>query len=295
MTDSNQSRTTDEFELQAHRAGRGHWTENSLHATGRSLDTGVGAVEVDTQLTRDGVVVVWHDSTLQADKCRDTGPVTDGDPAYPYVGDHLRDLTLEQIQSVDCGFQPAPGFPDQEVVTGHRIAPLSEFLALARERGAESMWWNIEIKIEDPSDAAERNLHTDAVLQEVYAAGDPGRTQIQSFDWAVLDRVAVTAPEVRLGALATAKNPSGAGQNPQEVARRGYDVWVPNHTIPSEDDIAEAHDLGLKVVPWTVNDASDMQRLMDWGVDGLITDYPWQLREIMAQRGMSLPSRYPAV
>ena len=71
------------FDLQAHRGGRGEWTEESLAAFANSLKLGVSTLELDTHLTTDGKVIVWHDDTIQADKCRDTAPATPGDAQLP--------------------------------------------------------------------------------------------------------------------------------------------------------------------------------------------------------------------
>ncbi|WP_231559553.1 glycerophosphodiester phosphodiesterase family protein [Kocuria sp. ZOR0020] len=282
------------FDLQSHRGGRGQWTESSLYAFARSLELGVTTLELDTHLTQDGVVLVWHDHTVETAKCQDTAPATPNDPDFPYVGDRVRDLTYAQIQTLDCGYQQLPGYPQQMVVERNRIATLEQLFELVRDHRADGVRFNIETKVEDPSNAAERDALVDAVLEQIYTNGWPERTQLQSFDWAALDRAAPVAPELELVALAEAENPGGAGLTPQEVADRGYDVWSPQHVVLTQANIAQAHDLGLKVVPWTVNDPADMARLMDWGVDGLITDYPWQLRQLMQQRGMPLPAAYAA-
>lgn len=282
------------FDFQSHRGGRGQWTESSLYAYARSLEIGVTTLELDTHLTQDDVVIVWHDDTIEAAKCQDTEPVAPGDPNFPYVGSRIRDLTLAQIQTLDCGYQQLPGYPQQQVIEGNRIATLSDLFDLVRDYGAEGIRWNIETKVEDPNNGPEREALVDAVLGEIYTNGWPQNTQLQSFDWAALDRAASIAPELELVALAEAQNPVGAGLTPQEVADRDYGLWSPQYILLTEAKIEQAHALGLKVVPWTVNEAADMQRLINWGVDGLITDYPRRLRDIMAERGMELPVAYPA-
>ena len=93
----------EDFDLQSHRGGRAEWTESSLTAFSRSLELGVTTLELDTHLTEDDVVMVWHDDTIQPEKCQDTGPATPNDPDYPSVGDRFRDLTYAQIQTLDCG------------------------------------------------------------------------------------------------------------------------------------------------------------------------------------------------
>lgn len=288
------SAQAENFDLQSHRGGRAEWTESSAAAFAESLQLGVTTLELDTHLTEDDVVMVWHDDTIQAEKCRDTEPVTPGDPEFPYVGDRFRDLTYAQIQTLDCGYQQLPDYPLQDVIEGNRIATLEEVFDVARDHGAEDIRWNIEAKVEDPQDVPEREALVNGVVSTVQGNGWPERTTLQSFDWDALDQARELAPEIPLAALSEAENPVGAGTDPQDAADRGYDVWSPAHALLSEQNIARAHELGLTVVPWTVNDRADMERLIDWGVDGIITDYPSVLREVMADRGWPLPQAYPA-
>ncbi|HSN35456.1 MAG TPA: glycerophosphodiester phosphodiesterase family protein, partial [Arthrobacter sp.] len=104
------------FDLQSHRGGRGEWTEESLAAFANSLKLGVTTLELDTHLTSDGKVIVWHDDTIQADKCLDSAPATPGDASFPYVGDRVADLSLAQIKTLDCGFVQLKGYPEQDVI-----------------------------------------------------------------------------------------------------------------------------------------------------------------------------------
>jgi glycerophosphoryl diester phosphodiesterase len=99
------------FDLQSHRGGRGEWTEESLAAFANSLALGVTTLELDTHLTEDGKVIVWHDDTIQAAKCADTAPVTAGDPEFPYVGDRVAELSLAQVRTLNCGFVQLTGYP----------------------------------------------------------------------------------------------------------------------------------------------------------------------------------------
>ncbi|MGN6441280.1 MAG: glycerophosphodiester phosphodiesterase family protein, partial [Arthrobacter sp.] len=120
------------FDLQSHRGGRGQWTEESLAAFGNSLALGVTTLELDTHLTEDGKVVVWHDDTILANKCIDTAPATAGDPEFPYVGKLVKNLTVTQLSMLDCGTRrPAdprddPVLDTQIPVPGARIVQLDD-------------------------------------------------------------------------------------------------------------------------------------------------------------------------
>jgi glycerophosphoryl diester phosphodiesterase len=137
------------FDLQSHRGGRGEWTEESLTAFANSLKLGVTTLELDTHLTDDGKVIVWHDDTIQANKCVDTAPATAGDPEFPYVGDRVAELSLAQVKTLDCGFMQLPGYPDQDVIEGNRIAELKDVYQLARDTNAAKVRFNVETKVND--------------------------------------------------------------------------------------------------------------------------------------------------
>ena len=109
------------FDLQSHRGGRGQWTEESLTAFAGSLELGVSTLELDTHSSSDNQVVVWHDDVMTSSKCADAAPAFPGDPAFPYADDRVRDLSLAEIRTLDCGYQQLPGFPEQANTPGSRI------------------------------------------------------------------------------------------------------------------------------------------------------------------------------
>lgn len=301
------------FDLQSHRGGRGEHTEESLSAFAASLSRGVSTLELDTHLTRDDAVVVWHDDVLSTNKCRDTDAAFPGDPAFPYAGSRVRELTLDQIQTLDCGYQQLPGYPAQQNVPGNTIAELADVFALVDAHRADTVQLNIETKIETPSDHAEMAALTRAVVAEVEASGRADRVTVQSFDWASLNLVRQIAPELRLVALAQDDDWLEVGQPgasahlggididdydgsvARAAAAAGYDALSPIFETVTPELVADAHAAGLPVIPWTVSEAALMHTLIDLGVDGIITDYPTRLRAVLAERGLSLPTAYPAL
>ena len=299
------------FDLQSHRGGRGEWTEESLAAFSNSLKLGVTTLELDTHLTADGKVIVWHDDTIQADKCLDTAPATPGDAAFPYVDDRVAELSLAQIKTLDCGFTQLLGYPEQDVIEGNRIAELKDVFQLVRDADAGKVRFNIETKVESSQIGGEGMVAlTKAVVAEIQASGMADRITVQSFDWSSLNLTKEIAPELPLVALSSgdtwlAVGQPGASPNlggididtyggslAKAAAAQGYDVISPAFRSVTPGMIAEAHELGLPVIPWTVNTTADMQRLMDLGVDGIITDYPTRLRTVMDERGLKLPKAY---
>lgn len=317
-----------DFDLQAHRGGLGLTVESSLAGFAKALELGVTTLELDVQITADGVAMVTHDRQISANnKCADTAPVTPDDPDFPYVGKHVHTLTFDQVRTLDCGSQTLPEHPGQQAVPGARMPTLAEVFDLVREHGADGVMLNVETKVEAgaPEETAPREQFVQVVAQEVRDAGLLDQVTIQSFDWGALMRMAEVEPALPLVAL--------TNRDFLEVGQPGASPWLggididdfegslvaaaasfgasaisPVHGFPqdgkitdpgyepyvTEEMVQEAHAAGLRVIPWTVDDTETMASLMDKGVDGIITDYPDRLRDLMTSRGLPLPQAYPS-
>ncbi len=304
------------FDLQAHRGGRGETTEESLRAFAKALELGVSTLELDIVLSKDAQPMVWHDPVIEPAKCADTGPAFPGDPQYPYVGKPVHDLTLAQLRTLDCG-KRLPDFPSAEVVAGNTMATLPEVFALADAYGAD-VRYNIETKVEaeKPELSAAPEQFVDVILAAVRMAGKTADVEIQSFDWRTLPMVRRAEPSIPLVALwdETTWFPgspwlAGVGGEGDPIAGAvdvGADILSPGYSVPhgltpadpgfalvaDRAFVDRAHALGLTVIPWTINDAATMNAQIDAGADGIITDYPTLLRQVMADRGMPLPRSY---
>ncbi|WP_231372216.1 glycerophosphodiester phosphodiesterase family protein [Terracoccus sp. 273MFTsu3.1] len=303
------------FDLQAHRGGADLTSENTLEAFSRALDIGVTTLELDAQVTRDGAVVVAHDNRVNPDTCRDTSPASPSDDLFPYSGKPFRLLTLAQVSTLDCGFQPTPDHPDQRAVSGARVPELREVVDLLRERGADDVGLNVEIKVQ--ADDLGLTVPRDEYAAKVWAVLDEGgvadRATVQSFDWASLTAVHRIAPRARLVALVSPERLERGeeGASPWlggididavdgDVVRAasgiaGVVALSPRQDLPVDATLVRtAHAAGLVVVPWTVDDEDDMARLVDLGVDGLITNRPDLLRAVLTRRGLATPPSHPA-
>lgn len=299
--------TPQEFDLQSHRGGRGETTEESLRAFAKSLELGVSTLELDIVISADGQPMVWHDPVIQADKCADTAPAFSGDPQFPYVGKLVVDLTAAQLRTLDCGLL-LPGFPHAEVVRGNKIATLPEVFALVDSYGAD-VRFNIETKVEadKPENSAQPQQFVDVILAAVRAAGKMDKVEIQSFDWRTLPMVRHAEPSIPLVALwddttSVPGSPWLAGVDPAVVGdpiagaqQVGADILSPAYKLVDAAFVERAHAAGVTVIPWTVNDADVMRAQIAAGVDGLITDYPTLLRQVMSELGMPLPPAYQRI
>jgi len=316
-----------EFDLQAHRGGLGLTVESTLPAFAKALELGVSTLELDVQITEDRVAVVTHDRRVNGQKCRDTAPATAGDQEFPYVGKYVNTLTLAQVRTLDCGSQRLPDHPQQELHPGERMPTLAQVLALVNDYEAETVDLNVETKVEAgaPAETAPREQFVQQVAADVRAAGLVDQVTIQSFDWGALMRMSEVEPRFPLIALTNRDflQIDQPGASPwlggididdfddslvRATASFDADAISPVHGFPQNGRVTDAgyepyvtramvddaHRAGMAVIPWTVDDKPTMASLMDAGVDGLITDYPDRLRELMADRGLRLPRAYDA-
>jgi len=304
------------LEVQGHRGARGLWPENTLAAFGGALELGVSTLELDCGLTRDGVVVVTHDPELNPDLTRGA------DRRFlAGTGARIFDLTYPELESYDVGrLKPgsayAARFPEQEPVDGERIPRLTEVLALVRARTEGRVRVAIEVKTNplQPERTATPEAFAAALQRDVEATGTLAMVSIMAFDFRVLTAVQRLMPQVATVALTEQRNggdtvglgapspsPWLGGLDPARfgnsvvrlVKATGAGTWGPDYQDLDAQRIAEAHALGLRVVPWTVNATGDMERLLAFGIDGMTTDRPDVLRELLERKGLPVPPSFP--
>jgi glycerophosphoryl diester phosphodiesterase len=296
------------FDLQAHRGGRALAPENTLAAFDNAMEMGVTTLELDIGLTADGVVVISHDTVLNPEHTRDANGAF-----LTAKGPAIRALTLAQLQAYDVGrIDPASNYGKQFALQvprdGERIPTLAALFERVRARGAAQLRFNIETKLDPsrPEETAAPEQMVRALLAEIDKAGMGSRVTVQSFDWRTLALVGQWAPQLQRAYLTSARTlrdprwTSGLrledfGSAPRLVKAAvgnspGPVIWSPAFAELTAAQVREAQALGFQVVPWTVNQRADMARLMDWKVDGLITDDPALLRDLMRERRMPLPA-----
>jgi glycerophosphoryl diester phosphodiesterase len=294
------------FDLQGHRGARGLEPENTLPAFARAIDAGVSTLEFDVGISADGAIVIAHDRRLNPDITRDAAGAWIGAP-----GPRLRELSLADLKRFDVGaIRPgtayARSFAAQSARPGTAMPTLAELVALP---AAGRLRFNIETKISPlaPDDTRAAPDFARAVIAEIRRLGIADRATLQSFDWRTLAVAAAEAPEIARAYLTTE---SGAGETvyrgrgvspwtgldiathghstPRLVAAAGGRIWSPFFRDLEARIVAEAKALGLSVIPWTVNETTDMERLLGWGIDGLITDYPDRAKALLDARGIAV-------
>ncbi|KAJ7770838.1 PLC-like phosphodiesterase [Mycena maculata] len=313
------------FDVQGHRGGRGNAIENTLPSFAWGLIDGSTTLELDNGVTKDGVVVVWHDEEIVATKCRDTAPAFPGDATFPYVGALIKNLTLAQIKTLDCGSQRQDDFPFQLTYPGTRISTLQEVFDFVECADPEHlMRWNIESKIDAAFPDRTASVDTFVKKQHAVFAASPYTRSItfQSFDWRSLVAMKKLDPKMVTSALVdyettqTSDNglsPWLAGLDLEDfhgsslgvkivnaahsihaniLSPSAYEI-VPGASLTTKDMVDRAHQVGMLVKPWTVNLLDIADDLLSYGVDGIITDFPNVVRRWVQQQGLEVAPKYP--
>jgi glycerophosphoryl diester phosphodiesterase len=265
--------------LIGHRGARGLAPENTIDGFRRAVALGVDIIELDVGLTADDVVVVSHDQRLNPDITRGADGAWLDCPGPPLYQMRFRDLTVFDVGRIKPGTLYASQFPLQIPNDGARIPRLADVVSIA-----SGISLNIEMKTfpNCPELTAPPERLAEAVVEVV---GAMAPCIVQSFDWRGLrwlrDRATnLTLSWLTCGATSNAlwwDGPSPAiygGSIARAVAEEGGQIWAPDYKTLNPWDLEEAHRLGLRVIPWTVNQPEDMAQLLSWGVDGVITDRP---------------------
>ena len=275
----NSHSTTDQaFDWQGHRGARGLLPENTIPAFLRALSyPEITTLELDVVISGDNRVIVSHDPYMEPELCSTpTGvPVTDTV--------RLRDLTVTEIAAYDCGQRPHPRFAEQQSRPATKPTLAAVFAAVDRycgQQGRELPRYNIELKYQpdwDPDMVPERKTFARLVLADIADWGHPELVNLQCFDPPMLAVIHELAPDMPLAYLDEA--PGGVAE---KMDRLGFvpEIYSPWERGLTAGIVEEARTLGMRVIPWTVNEVVRMRELIDLGVDGIITDYPNRIAQI---------------
>jgi len=302
------------FDIEAHRGGRALFPENTLVSFSGALSMGVNTLELDMGVTRDDVIVVSHERWLNPDLAR--GP--DGNyvapPGIPYVGIPLSEVKKYDVGTIKPDSKYAANFPDQKPVPGTKIPTLAEVFALVKKSGDSQVKLNIETKIDPnhPENSPDPEHFVTLLLDLLKKEHFEDRVIVQSFDWRTLQLVQKRAPKIPTAYLTVQMGPqpnvtldkpsawtagfdpiTHGGSVPSAIKAAGGTIWSPLYMDVTKELVEESHRLGLQVLPWTVNKPEDMERLIDMGVDGIISDRPDLLREAAKKKGITLPAGHP--
>lgn len=310
----------DVFDLEAHRGGRDVRPENTLYSYAYAIELGATSIECDMQLTKDGQIVMSHNPILNSDITRDENGNYIENNKYD-----IRLMTVDELKKFDVGVMD-PNCGEYYDLHGKtqftydaKIPTLEELMQLIQSYGDKNIVLNIETKsYPDPVSAGYKNNADPKKFVEVFnnivkKYDMEDRVVLQSFDWQTLIEMKKLNPNISTSTLwqeqpswgrdseslrryEKKKSPWLSGLdikdyqgNPVKAAHAiGADIISPYYTEISKQDVDEAHSLGMKVVPWTVNNEKDMNMLLDMGVDGIISDKPWLLKQVLEKRNIKL-------
>ena len=310
----------DVFDLEAHRGGRDVRPENTVYSYADAIELGATSIECDMQLTKDGQIVMSHNPILNSDITRDENGNYIKNNKYD-----IRLMTVDELKKFDVGVmdQNCGEYYDLHGKTQFtydaKIPTLEELMQLIQSYGDKNIVLNIETKsYPDPASAGYKNNADPKKFVEVFnnivkKYDMEDRVVLQSFDWQTLIEMKKLNPNISTSALwqeqpswgrdseslrryEKKKSPWLGGLdikdyqgNPVKAAHAiGADIISPYYTEISKQDVDEAHSLGMKVVPWTVNNEKDMNMLLDMGVDGIISEKPWLLKQVLEKRNIKL-------
>jgi glycerophosphoryl diester phosphodiesterase len=260
-------------EVQGHRGARWVRPENTIPAFAYALEAGVDTLELDVVVTKDNYLVVHHDRHVNSTICRFK---EEGGTSERLV---IRDLTLKEVKKFDCGGVKNPRFPDQVLFPGTpmpTLAEVFEFVKTSNFPAAAKVKFNIETKIspEYPKESPTPKEFARLVVEEIEKYRMVERSNIQSFDFRTLIEAKKLRPKIKVAPLLGSTFPDMVG-----LAKKLQAFAVsPNHRWITEEQIKALHQVGVKVIPWTLNTESDWTRMVSFGVDGIITDRPKALK-----------------
>jgi glycerophosphoryl diester phosphodiesterase len=273
-----------DLDIQGHRGARGLYPENTVGGFIEAVKFGASTLELDVIISKDEQVVVSHEPWPDPLYCfKKDGTEIEENSKEKY---NFFRLNYDETLNFDCGIHGHPSFPLQKRVNEHKPL-LSEVIfsveAFVSENALKPVTYNIEIK----SDALTDDLFhpppsrfVDLVLNQTRKMRITGRVIIQSFDRRILQELRQKDPAVPTGLLV-----EDTISFDDHVNALGFmpTYYNPEFILVTEELVRKIHDKNIKIVPWTVNEVSDMEKLMALGVDGLITDYPDRAADIVKE------------
>jgi glycerophosphoryl diester phosphodiesterase len=275
---------TPAVDLQGHRGARGLLPENTIPGFQRALELGVTTLEMDVVINAEGHVVLSHEPWMSAKICAhpDGRKVTEDEEKSLKI----YAMSDEQVAGFDCGSRGHPDFPRQQAMPLSKpllSEVLEAFASPLSASGRTSVRFNIEIKSRPDGDGVfhpEVGEFSQILYRELSGHGVLERTTVQSFDPRALEAMHRLDPGLSIALLI-----SDSHDLEQNLALLSFvpEIYSPNYKLLDEGLIRAAHARNIQVIPWTVNNAETMRKLLDLGVDGLITDYPDLAIEVLSE------------
>ncbi|HHP7240138.1 MAG TPA: glycerophosphodiester phosphodiesterase family protein [Cyclobacteriaceae bacterium] len=259
------------IDIQGHRGARGLLPENTMPAFEKAIALGVTTLELDLAITADSQIIVSHEPYFAHTICLDSSgqKISEADEKQF----NIFTMTYHEVSRFDCGSLGNPRFPDQEKMKVPKPL-LKQVFEMAEAKSNQTIKYNIELKSSPQGDSVYHPLpsdFSDMIYRLINNYIPWERITIQSFDFRILKYFNRNYPEVRLAALV-----ENDGSTEENLERLGFypTIYSPYFKLINQQDINSLHEKDILVIPWTLNDKEDMVNYINWGVDGVITDYP---------------------
>jgi glycerophosphoryl diester phosphodiesterase len=269
-----------QIDIQGHRGCRGLYPENTIPAFLHAMDLGVHTLEFDVVITGDHEVLISHDPYMS--HYISTAPNNIQITESTEKEYNIYKLTYDEVQTYDVGLKYFPRFPEQKKLAVHK--PILDDLIELTEKKNNRILYNIEIKRKPENDNLyhpEYKLFADLVINKVTELGILRRTTIQCFDVETLIYLNKSYPHVRLVYLI--ENEDSPTDNLKKLGFTPF-VYSPYFKLVDADLVSLCRDQKMQLIPWTVNEMEDMKTMIDLNVDGIISDYPDRLINLLHKK-----------
>jgi glycerophosphoryl diester phosphodiesterase len=270
-----------QIDIQGHRGCRGLYPENSLPAFKKAIELGVNTLEIDVAITKDNEVVISHEPFMSRTICHN--PLGTEIPRSMDMKYNLYQMTHQEIKQFDCGSKAHPSFPNQVKLKTYKPL-LTELFALVKLMSS-TVRINIEIKSKPDYYGIytpHPKVYVQIILKEINEHNMFSNVNLQSFDLAILEEIKKQAPKMKVALLIDEDEVIEV-----KLSQLSYrpEIISPYYKLLNNAMIKEYQSKGFLIIPWTVNTKKDMLQMLQWKVDGIITDYPDQLQEAILNRG----------
>lgn len=273
------------IDIQGHRGAKGVMPENTIPSFISALDSGATTLEMDVVISADGKVIVSHEPWFRSDICLDSSG--NKIPKSDQRRHNIYKMSYEEIKKYDCGSLQLKQFPNQQKMKISKPLLSDVFRAVEKHIKSYTQYevdYNIELKSTPNGD---ESFHPPPIefSDIVYDLTDQyiplERVIIQSFDFRVLRYWDQKYPEIRIAALVD--HTRSVNKALEELGFQP-DIYSPDHRLLNKRRVKQLQKMGINVVPWTVNDKKRMEKFIEWSVDGIITDYPGRLRNLLEEK-----------
>ena len=265
------------IEIQGHRGCRGLLPENSVPAFIQAIELGVHTLELDVAVSKDNIVVASHEPFMSRTICLD--PNGNEIPFKDDKNYNLYQMTFDEIKQFNCGTKFHSRYPKQEKIKAYK--PSLDELIKASKALNPNIKFNIEFKARPEYDGVftpSPNEFVQLVLEVIDKNKASHKTNLQSFDLRILEEIKAQSPNMKVAILID-RNESIS----EKLNQLSYkpEILSPYFKLLSKEVVSEYQKEKYQVIPWTVNTVKDMKRMIDFDVDGIITDFPNRLIELL--------------